>query len=156
MGSNGDGGAFVITTEYIVVVVLCQMCRGLQVMYIYVVYKNNIYSKKHNDSKTISKELVLGNWACASTCNKIFKRELIKELKFSKKNSDDLMFSIPAILEAKIISYCENNKYYYYQSGNSITRNLHYKTYKENLECLSKVTEYMYNKNKKLAKIYNF
>lgn len=119
------------------------------------IYKNNIYSKKHNDSKTISKELVLGNWACASTCNKIFKRELIKELKFSEKSSDDLMFSIPAILDAKIISYCENNKYYYYQSNNSITRNLHYKTYKENLECLSKVTEYIYNKNKNLAKIYS-
>ena len=118
------------------------------------IYKNNIFCNKYNNSKTISKELVLGNWACASTCNKIFKKELIKNLEFSEKSSDDLMFSIPAILEASTISYCENNKYYYYQSNNSVTRNLNYKTYKENLECLAKVTEFIYKKDKNLAKIY--
>lgn len=58
---------------------------------------------------------------------KIFKHDLIQNYKFSEKNSDDILFTISAIINSKQISYCENNKYYYFQSPNSVTRNLKYK-----------------------------
>lgn len=118
------------------------------------IYKNNVYQNKEREDISISKELLLGNWTCASTCNKIFKNDLIKNLKFSKKNSDDLLFTIPAIIDATKIGYCKNNNYYYVQTEDSVTRNVKYKTYKENLECLFKATKYLYDKSIELAQIY--
>ena len=119
------------------------------------IYVDNVYSCKYKPKYLISKELLLGNWACASTCSKIFKQDLIQNYKFSEKNSDDILFTISAIINSKQISYCENNKYYYFQSPNSVTRNLKYKKYKESIECLINAIELLANNNLTYAKIYS-
>lgn len=119
------------------------------------IYVDNVYSCKYKPKYLISKELLLGNWACASTCSKIFKRDLIQNYKFSEKNSDDILFTISAIINSKQISYCENNKYYYFQSPNSVTRNLKYKKYKDSIECLINAVELLADNNLIYAKIYS-
>ena len=118
------------------------------------IYVDNVYSCKYKSTYLISKELLLGNWACASACSKIFKHDLIQNSKFSKKNSDDIIFTISAIINSSQISYCENNNYYYFQSPNSVTRNVKYKKYKESIECLIEALELLYKKNEDYAKIY--
>lgn len=118
------------------------------------IYVNNIYSTKDSDDINISKEVLLGNWACVSTCSKLFKRNLIKNNRFSKKKSDDILFTISAIIKANKISYCKNNYYYYYQSPDSLTRNINYEKYKDGLECLIDAIDLLYEENITYAQVY--
>lgn len=118
------------------------------------IYVNNIYSTKDSDDINISKEVLLGNWACVSTCSKLFKRDLIKNNRFSKKKSDDILFTINAIIKANKISYCKNNYYYYYQSPDSLTRNINYEKYKDGLECLIDAIDLLYEENITYAQVY--
>lgn len=113
------------------------------------------YSIIKNASNSLSKEVILGNWACASTCTKLFSRNLISELFFSEKNSDDIMFSIPAIFLASKISYCRGNKYYYYQSSNSVSRGFSINKCVENLQCIFEGVDFLFYRNLDLAKIYS-
>ncbi len=118
------------------------------------IYVNNIYSTKESNDINISKEILLGNWACVSTCSKLFKKDLIKNNRFSKKKSDDILFSIFAIIKANKISYCKDNYYYYYQSPDSLTRNINYEKYKDGLECLIEAIDLLYEQNITYAQIY--
>lgn len=118
------------------------------------IYVNNIYSTKDSDDINISKEVLLGNWACVSTCSKLFKRNLIKNNRFSKKKSDDILFTINAIIKANKISYCKDNYYYYYQSPDSLTRNINYEKYKDGLECLIDAIDLLYEENITYAQVY--
>lgn len=118
------------------------------------IYVNNIYSTKDSDDINISKEVLLGNWACVSTCSKLFKRNLIKNNRFSKKKSDDILFTISAIIKANKISYCKDNYYYYYQSPDSLTRNINYEKYKDGLECLIDAIDLLYEENITYAQVY--
>lgn len=118
------------------------------------IYVNNIYSTKNSEAVNISKEVLLGNWACVSTCSKLFKKDLIKNNKFSEKKSDDILFTINAIIKANKISYCKDNYYYYYQSPDSLTRNINYEKYKDGLECLIDAIDLLYEENITYAQVY--
>jgi glycosyltransferase involved in cell wall biosynthesis len=57
----------------------------------------------------------------ASACNKVFKKDLISKYKFAVgKVNEDIAVVIPAIVNAKKISYTPNNYYYYIQRDNSM------------------------------------
>lgn len=118
------------------------------------IYVNNVYSTKNSEDVNISKEVLFGNWACVSTCSKLFKKSLIKNIKFSKKKSDDILFTIPAIINSKKISYCKDNYYYYCQSPDSLTRNINYEKYKDGLDCLIEAIDLLYKENIIYAQIY--
>lgn len=118
------------------------------------IYKNNIYCDKEKSNEIISKELLLGYWGCVSTCSKIFEKDLIKDCKFSELNHDDLLFTIPAIIKSKIISYCMGNQYYYYQSSSSLTRNHSFKKYRDGINALFDAIDFLNKKDINLAKIY--
>ena len=118
------------------------------------IYVNNIYSTKNSEVVNISKEVLLGNWACVSTCSKLFKKDIIKNNRFSKKKSDDILFTISAIIKANKISYCKDNYYYYYQSPDSLTRNINYEKYKDGLECLIDAIDLLYEENITYAQVY--
>lgn len=119
------------------------------------IYENNVYFNRYvNNTTVLSKEVILGNWACASSCSKLFKSDILNGLSFSSKNSDDIMLSIPAIYKSNKISYCEGNKYYYVQRENSVTKSKQFKTYKENFECLASGVDYLFEKDKNLTKIF--
>ena len=106
------------------------------------IYENNVYSNRYvNNTTVLSKEVILGNWACASSCSKLFKSDILNGLSFSSKNSDDIMLSIPAIYKSNKISYCEGNKYYYVQRENSIVNKQGAKT-KQVFTVLDNVIEY--------------
>ena len=107
-----------------------------------------------NSTNILSKEVVFGNWACASTCTKLFSHNLINELSFSEKNSDDIMLSIPAVFMASKISYCYGNKYYYYQSKNSISRGFSIDKCIENIQCIFEGVDFLFYRNFDLASIY--
>lgn len=113
------------------------------------IYHNNIYSSKDNGDIFIEKNTLYGYWACASACSKIFKKSLLKNLRFSSKNIDDLMFTIPAVEKANKIAYCRDKSYYYYQSDNSITRNDNVQKKIENLTSLFETLDYLLKNNKK-------
>ncbi len=119
------------------------------------IFVGNIYNSRDNDDKTLPKEYIFGNWACASTCAKLFKKDIIKDLKFSVYQSDDIFFTIPALMKAKKISYCRYNPYFYYQRANSLTRTNEYKKYKESTDCLLQAINYLYSLDINCAKIYS-
>ncbi len=63
---------------------------------------------------------VVNNGLAASACNKLFKRQLISKYPFAEgKVNEDIAVVIPALVNAKKISYA-NTYYYYIQRDNSI------------------------------------
>ncbi len=118
------------------------------------IFHNNLYSNTDNKSEEIDKKIVLGHWAFASTCTKLFKRDIIKNLKFSNKKSDDIIFTTKAFIKAQKITYCRNNFYHYYQSRNSLTRTKDYKKYEDSIKCLFEAVNLLYDENIDWAKIY--
>lgn len=69
----------------------------------------------------ISKENVISNGMAASSCNKLFKRELIEKYPFLEgKINEDVSAIIPAIINAKKLAYANEVKYYYVQRNLSI------------------------------------
>lgn len=64
---------------------------------------------------------VINNGVAASACNKVFKKELITKYEFADgKMNEDIAVVIPAIVNAKKISYAKNTYYNYLQRNNSI------------------------------------
>lgn len=69
----------------------------------------------------VNKENVISNGMAASSCNKLFKRELIEKYPFLEgKINEDVSAIIPAIINAKKIAYTNEVKYYYVQRNLSI------------------------------------
>ena len=64
---------------------------------------------------------VINSGLAASACNKLFKKELISKYEFSVgKVNEDLAVVLPAVINAKKISYSDDCYYYYIQRNNSI------------------------------------
>lgn len=118
------------------------------------IYDENIFCNQKGINEIVSLELCFGNWTCVSACNKIFKNSLIKSIHFSEKVCDDLMFSIPALINAKVISYCEKNYYYYFQSDKSLTREVNKEKRMESFDCVLEALAYLNKKNHELAKLF--
>lgn len=63
---------------------------------------------------------VVNNGFAASTCNKLFKKKIIEKYPFAEgKVNEDIAVVIPAVIQAKKISYADTC-YFYVQRGNSI------------------------------------
>lgn len=63
----------------------------------------------------------INNGLAASACNKLFKRELLEKYPFAEgKVNEDIAVVIPALVNAKKISYTKNIYYYYVQRNTSI------------------------------------
>lgn len=80
---------------------------------------NNIQRCKcySNDFNVYS---VVNNGFAASACNKLFKREIIEKYHFAEgKVNEDIAVVIPAVIQAKKISYADTC-YFYVQRGGSI------------------------------------
>ena len=64
---------------------------------------------------------VINTGLAASACNKLFKKEIISKYQFSEgKVNEDLAVVIPALVNAKKISYAKGVYYYYVQHKGSI------------------------------------
>ena len=82
---------------------------------------------ENNNTETISKCCnqeefnvynVVNNGLAASACNKLFKKSIISKYPFAEgKVNEDIAVVIPALVEAKKISYA--NTYYYYVQRNN-------------------------------------
>ncbi len=87
-----------------------------------IVYENNnteVISKCCNEDE-FSVYNVVNNGLAASACNKLFKKSIISKYQFAEgKVNEDIAVVIPALVEAKKISYA-NTYYYYVQRNNSI------------------------------------
>lgn len=71
-------------------------------------------------TKCPSKIDIINNGMAASSCNKLFKKDLIIKFDYPiGKMNEDVAVVIPAIVYAKKISYVCNNFYYYIQRENS-------------------------------------
>ncbi len=80
--------------------------------------KEEITAKAYD--KELTKLNIVNTGLAASSCNKLFKKELIKQYKYEVgKMNEDVAVVIPAIINAKKITYCEDVYYYYLQRGNS-------------------------------------
>lgn len=86
------------------------------------VYENNnseIINKAYTD--TPNKFGFINNGLAASSCNKIFLKELFNDYLFEVgKYNEDIAVVIPLIIKAKKISYVEDVYYYYFQRNGSI------------------------------------
>lgn len=70
---------------------------------------------------SVNKINVISNGMAASSCNKIFKKELIEKYPFLEgKINEDVSSIIPAIVHANKISYTNKVYYYYVQRNTSI------------------------------------
>ncbi len=80
------------------------------------------------DQDIITKEEIAYNFAfrkpiCGSVFGKLYKREVIKDLKFDNnlKFAEDIKFYISAILKAESVSIRNNNGYKYFRNNFSVT-----------------------------------
>ncbi len=87
-----------------------------------VIYENNkmeVLSKCCN-AKEFNLINIINNGLAASACNKLFKKSIISKYEFEVgKVNEDLAVVIPALVNAKKISYAQTY-YYYIQRGGSI------------------------------------
>lgn len=86
---------------------------------------NIVYENEKTEQRTYcgGKDNIdfIDNGLAASACNKIFKKEIMQRNKFSVgKVNEDLAVVLPAIINAKKVSYCEDTVYNYIQRDNSI------------------------------------
>jgi len=64
---------------------------------------------------------IVNSGLAASACNKLFKKDLISKYEFAEgKVNEDIAVVIPALVNAKLISYVDKVYYYYVQRGGSI------------------------------------
>ena len=69
----------------------------------------------------VTKFNLINNGLAASPCNKIIKKELIKKYPFLEgKMNEDVASILPAVVNAKIVSYVDGIKYFYVQRENSV------------------------------------
>lgn len=123
--------------------------------YYNIVFENNnmINSEKlflkDNDAKT---NAFFNN---VGVCNKIYKRELLKDIKFkSKVWYEDLAFTCKVIMNAKKIGFINEGLYNYLQRDGSTMNNNNIKRNLEILDAFDDVLDYI-NENKKLDKYYS-
>lgn len=88
-----------------------------------IIYENNsqnpILVKACNGN--VTKMNIVNNGLAASPCNKIIKKELIKQYPFLEgKINEDVASILPAIVKAEKIAYVEGIKYFYLQRENSV------------------------------------
>lgn len=88
-----------------------------------IVYENTneVLISKGCENNDLSVVNIINNGLAASACNKVFKRSLISQYQFSEgKVNEDIAVVIPAICNAKKITYIEECYYYYIQHNGSI------------------------------------
>ena len=108
----------------------------------------------------ISTTNIINNGIAASPCNKLFKKELIIKYPFIEgRINEDIAAIIPAIVQAKKISYVPNNYYYYIQRKNS-TQNSNFNDKRFDIfytvdECLNRIKDTENYKDISQAIIYN-
>ena len=84
-------------------------------------FDNNKEVVSHCCDADCTKLGVINSGLAASACNKLFKKELISKYEFSVgKVNEDLAVVLPAVINAKKISYSDDCFYYYIQRNNSI------------------------------------
>ena len=88
-------------------------------------YDMNLYTTDTVDKPTsdcsVDPESVIGSEFAASSCTKLFRREIVKGHWFCEGVADDLTFTIPLVASAKKIAYCPNVYYHYVTSTESLT-----------------------------------
>lgn len=101
-------------------------------------------SKKYNIDEAINKIYTTGYYGCG-VCNKMFKSQIIKNLKFdeNKKNAEEMLLLYNYMRKCKSVYYDSKPLYYYVQRETSIT---HSKTI--NIDLINSIKEVIKSEKK--------
>ena len=131
----------------------------------YEYYKDKLIAVKQSDevqefSKIEAiKELLIDNKIQSYAWNKLFKKELFKDLEFPvNKNFEDIATTLLLFERINKVVLLEDPKYYYVRRDDSIIGKKNYKTYKDYLDVIYDKYKYLDGKYKELDlyNAYNF
>ncbi len=125
------------------------------------IYEDNIYTstmsiEKNTDSiHELKKQVLMGHWACASSSNKIIKKELLQKHPYKGKHANDLMAILPIIEESQKIIYIPNLfKYYRMHPQTQLSSCKTLDSYLGTLDSVIETMKYFYKKNEEFSRIF--
>ena len=131
----------------------------------YEIYKDKLIAvKKSNEVEEFNrieaiKELLIDNKIQSYAWNKLFKKELFKDLEFPvNKNFEDIATTLLLFEKSNKVVLLQDPKYYYIRRDDSIIGKKNYKTYKDYLDVIYDKYKYLDGKYEELDlyNAYNF